>query len=645
MKPCLPSRPHAPLWPVLLLLAICPPVAAQPASPSLTTYGLSPALTIIGPPAFRIDEESRPDLQQVEQAPFPLSYDSFTRQLSRNPRPYTFWIRCALSNGSDSALGISIYCGDLNYIDAWWVSPDQPARQISGGTLRPPFTGSSVIDRQYHILPMTIQPHQTGQLFLSLRQKTQVYDFNGVHLYSATGLGKAFAQDYEEGYVSMVFEWLFQGFLLCQILYILFQWLIIRRKDHLYYLAYIAVVALYFLSKFETDLGVNGLFTRFPSLKVYLNKTLLILPYFLYFRFIRSFLEIPQQYPALNKWIIRVENFLLVYLVVDEIYILATFDSRLQTEIFTAVLLVIFLLAASFIIYLFRRRQALIYYVLTGSLLAAIGNITGLVITYFQDYHHLHIVNNIMVFPQTGVLLEMLCFTAGLGYKSHRWEKEKIRSQERLIEQLQANELLQARMQHIRNKIAQDLHDDIGSTLSSISILSDLAIRGNSNTQTLETMNEIKDSSMMLMEQMDDIVWSINPRNDSLDHLLMRIRHFATTLFEARGIDYSIDIQKNINEVRLPMDYRQHIYLILKETINNLVKYADASEAVIEVRFDHRHLLLSVRDNGRGFESAASSTGNGLAGMRQRAALMNARVDIASAPGSGTAIRLEVDLT
>jgi signal transduction histidine kinase len=223
-------------------------------------------------------------------------------------------------------------------------------------------------------------------------------------------------------------------------------------------------------------------------------------------------------------------------------------------------------------------------------------------------------------------------------------EREKLSSQEKLIEQLKANELLQQRMQHIRNKIAQDLHDDIGSTLSSISILSDLALRENSGSQTMETMNEIKDSSILLMERMDDIVWSINPRNDSLENLLMRVRHFATTLFEARGVDYVIDIQRNINEVRLPMDYRQHIYLILKEAINNLVKYADATQAWLEVRFDERHLVLAVRDNGKGFDSSRVGKGNGLTGMQRRAGLMNARVEIASAPGQGSSVRLQVDI-
>ncbi|MES1249970.1 MAG: histidine kinase, partial [Chitinophaga rupis] len=282
-----------------------------------------------------------------------------------------------------------------------------------------------------------------------------------------------------------------------------------------------------------------------------------------------------------------------------------------QTLVYTIVFAGVFLLTLGFMIYMYRHRQALIFYIISGSLVVATGHILGLLFSYLEVNRHIDLgVPDIFIFPQAGIVLEVLCFTAGLSYKSQMTEKEKLSSQQKLIEQLKANELLQQRMQHIRNKIAQDLHDDIGSTLSSISILSDLALRESSGSQTIETMNEIKDSSILLMERMDDIVWSINPRNDSLENLLMRVRHFATTLFEAKGVDYSIEIQKNISEVRLPMDYRQHIYLILKEAINNLVKYADASQAWLEVQFDARHLTLCVRDNGKGFEIAGEGSGS-----------------------------------
>src|ERR1700744_386212 len=344
-------------------------------SRSLQTYGFGPELIITSPPAFYIDHNTQPDLHRAQQAGFDLPYDSLEEQLARHPHSKIFWIRAGLRNASDSILPIEIYCGTLDYTDCWWISPGHPVQLVSAGSLRSPLAGSSLIQRQYNILPLTLLPRQSGAIFLALRQRTRFYDFKGLRLYTPPALGAAFSEDYQAGYSLLVFQWLFQGFLLCQILYILFQWLIIRRKEYLYYLFYMAVIALYFLSKFESDLGLNLLFTRYPILKVYLSKTLLILPYFLYFRFVRLFLELPQHYPGLNKWITRIEYFLLIYLVADLAFILLTFDQAMQTYVFTMILLLIFVTAASFIIYLFRRRQALIYFVLTGSLFVGIGNI------------------------------------------------------------------------------------------------------------------------------------------------------------------------------------------------------------------------------------------------------------------------------
>lgn len=617
--------------------------AQSPAEP-LLLYGFGNQLVNTDSAVYRIDTGQRPNVARVRLQDFHLHYTDFLARIRQNPRSTVFWIKLGLQNRSDSTLELAVACGDLNYIDGWLFADGQHPQQVSTGTLRPPLSGSTLVQQQYNALPFRLAAHRSGVLYIALRQRTRLYVFDGIGIYTPQALEAGFARDYEQDLSSRIFQWLFQSFLLCQLLYVLFQWLIIRRKEYGYYLFYLAVLALYFLSKFETFLGLHILFTPYPLLRVYLAKTLLILPYFLYFRFIRSFLEIPENYPALNRWIIWVERFLLAYMLFDLIFILSTFDQSTQTTIFTIVLLLVFLLATSFIIYMYRRRQVLIYYVISGSLFVAIGNILGQVFTYFQDYHNLYIVKDILIFPQGGVLLEIICFTAGLSYKSRMSEKEKIRSQENLIEQLKANELLQSRMQHIRNKIAQDLHDDIGSTLSSISILSELALQDKSSGQAAEAVSEIKDSSILLMERMDDIVWSINPKNDSLENLLMRIRHFATTLFEARGIDYHIDIQTNIHEIKLPMDYRQHIYLVLKEAINNLVKYARATQAAIRVSFDDRLLELSVEDNGQGFDPAGQYAGNGISGMHRRAGLMQAKLAIRSAPGEGARISLWVDI-
>ncbi|HZE83450.1 MAG TPA: 7TM diverse intracellular signaling domain-containing protein, partial [Puia sp.] len=576
---------------------------------------------------------------------FNTPYADFIHQMDLDPRPYIFWQRFGLQNRTGRALDFSLYCGYLDYADLYFISPGRPVRRVSGGNLRRPPAGSTYAQRRSAVLPLRLAPYESGQLFLKIRQRTDEYDFSGLSIYDPDTLNASFVQELMDGGYYPIIQALFQGFLLCQLLYVLFQWLMVRRREYLYYFFYMAAISLYFLSKEERPLGMELLFTRFPLLKIYLGKTLLILPYFLYFRFVRSFLEMQENYPVLNKWIRWSEYFLLGYMVFDFVFILLTLNRKLQTQVYTFVLLMVFLLAARFIVYMYRRRKTLVSFIISGSLFVATGNILGLIFSYLQFNLHLDMgVPDIFVFSQLGIVLEIFCFTAGLSYKAQASEKEKIKSQERLIEQLKANELLQTRMQSIRNKIAQDLHDDIGSTLSSISILSDLALKEKNSGQTLLTMSEIKDSSLLLMERMDDIVWSINPRNDSLENLLIRVKHFATTLFEAREIDYTIHIQDNIHQVRLPMDFRQHIYLVLKEAINNLVKYARATQADIRVSFDHRVLALSVKDNGCGFGDSRKSTGNGIPGMQRRAALMNAALDIRSGPGEGTEIILRVDI-
>jgi signal transduction histidine kinase len=610
--------------PPLLLLALLVLSHIQAQEP-LTNLAASHGLSIVGTPVCIVDTAT-------------VSWPQFLAQLNHHPRSHVFTITTTLRNSTGDAAPLSLGFGEVDYVDASLGS-----QQSQGGRMRRTPPHSSYLQRQAGVIPLSIPANSTLPLTVTIRQRTDELTFDGLTLYDPASLNAALANDLSASNSVIIVRMLFMGFLLCQLLYMVFQWVMVRRKEYLYYLLYMTLIAVYFLSKQESMFGVDILFTRWPLLTVYLGKTLLILPYYIYFRFVRSFLEIPRDYPRLNKWIIGMEYFLLVYASFDFLFILFTFNRPVQTEIYTIVFALVFLLTVGFIVYIYRRGGPLIYYVISGSFFVATGHIVGLIFSYLEINRHVDLgVPDIFIFPQAGIVLEVLCFTAGLSYKSRMTEKEKISSQQNLIEQLKANELLRDRMQHIRNKIAQDLHDDIGSTLSSISILSDLALRENSSTQTLETMNEIKDSSMMLMERMDDIVWSISPRNDSLENLLIRVRHFATTLFEAKGIEYNIDIQKNISEVRLPEDYRQHIYLILKEAINNLVKYALASQAFLEVNYDRECLTLCVRDNGRGFDPATPSTGNGLSGMQRRAAMMNARLSVRSAPGEGTSIGLQV---
>jgi signal transduction histidine kinase len=196
-----------------------------------------------------------------------------------------------------------------------------------------------------------------------------------------------------------------------------------------------------------------------------------------------------------------------------------------------------------------------------------------------------------------------------------------------------------------RSRIATELHDEIGSTISSISILSDVIIREKNETSIRSMQQEIKSNAKLIMEKMDDIIWSLNPKNDSMEKMLLRIRQFASPLFEARNINYDYKIDNEVYTLPLPIEQRQQAYLILKEGINNLVKHAACTEANITAKKEANNMLVfSIADNGKGFKTANESTGNGLENMKNRARNMGAEIEFISLNGIGTTINLVIKL-
>lgn len=202
-------------------------------------------------------------------------------------------------------------------------------------------------------------------------------------------------------------------------------------------------------------------------------------------------------------------------------------------------------------------------------------------------------------------------------------------------------------MQKIRNKIARDLHDDIGSTLSTINILSGNASKKiNIDTvKTTEMLQKIGDSSRKMMDAMGDIVWSINPDNDVLENMAVRMREYAAQILEAKEIEYKININEAVMNLKLPIDKRRDFYLIFKEAINNLAKYSEATKANVELSFSGNLLKLQVTDNGKGFDSDSASTGNGLKNMKQRTENIRGKLSLVSQPDKGTSITLAVPFT
>lgn len=194
-------------------------------------------------------------------------------------------------------------------------------------------------------------------------------------------------------------------------------------------------------------------------------------------------------------------------------------------------------------------------------------------------------------------------------------------------------------IERLRVRIAGDLHDDIGSSLWSITLLSrTLTKHGKLGAEERQDLEEIHRIATQTSNAIRDIIWLINPAFDTLQDLLSRTQDFAATLL--RGVDYRISCEGVVLSQKLPFDFRHNLFLFFKEALTNISRHAQAT--VVEVRIEQRGRAwqLILQDNGRGFEPAAAASGHGLRNLRARAARMKATFEVQSCPGQGTRLTL-----
>lgn len=198
-------------------------------------------------------------------------------------------------------------------------------------------------------------------------------------------------------------------------------------------------------------------------------------------------------------------------------------------------------------------------------------------------------------------------------------------------------------LERMRNTIARDLHDDIGSTLSSINIISQMALKDANGSSS--NFQRIAQHSSSMMESMSDIVWSINPNNDSPEQVISKMKEFAAEILDPLDIGYTFTGEENLHAVTLDAATRKNLLLIFKEAVNNAAKYSGASIITIHFNKQADTLEVAIQDNGKGFDAEVISSGNGLRNMKARATSLRGKLELKSSAGTGTAISLSIPIT
>ena len=199
-----------------------------------------------------------------------------------------------------------------------------------------------------------------------------------------------------------------------------------------------------------------------------------------------------------------------------------------------------------------------------------------------------------------------------------------------------------------RARIAKDIHDDLGASLTEITILSELAQNaGTTPPEAHADIRKIAAKSKALTQLLDEIVWAVNPRRDTLENFVTYTCTYVEDFLRVAKIQCRLELPPTVPEVTLRTDVRHGLFLVVKEALNNAVKHAAATEVRVRMEIISAECIISIQDNGRGFDPgqpAAPSAGEGLANMRQRVEALGGRFDIFSQPGAGTKIRFKVPL-
>ncbi|HEX5151460.1 MAG TPA: tetratricopeptide repeat protein [Parafilimonas sp.] len=191
-------------------------------------------------------------------------------------------------------------------------------------------------------------------------------------------------------------------------------------------------------------------------------------------------------------------------------------------------------------------------------------------------------------------------------------------------------------LQSVKSRIASDLHDDIGATLTNINILAELSKQNFNKTGNADTyLNRISEEINTTSQALDDIIWSVNVHDDSFDEIILRMRRYAGELFDADKTNYTIQLDEKLSSMKLNMEQRRDLYLLFKESVNNIHKHAAATNVSISITGEDHSILMKVEDDGKGF-CRKETPRNGLKNMQSRVQKWKGEMQVETVQDKGT---------
>lgn len=487
--------------------------------------------------------------------------------------------------------------------------------------------------------PLEIAANTKQSYLIELYFTKTVFNYLMPQLIQQNYLAKYKKISYHKNAPLQAVSFLFSGVLLMMIIFSLANFSLSRKKEFALYGLYVSCMFLlfFFSTYFEKRAGVTA--SLFLS---YLAFALLATGTIFYIAFTRKFLNTKVNFPLLNKLFIYEEGLILLALLLFTFLNFFTQNFPLQHLLENGMKITALAIGIVYIIVAIKQKNKLLNYI-------AVGN--ALLITFaIVSFYLLVLPNprwNIFMSPlfyyELGIVGELMFFLLGLTYKNRIELIEKIQEQEAL--KLAAEkQLFEAKLavlnarQKERNRISADMHDDLGAGITAIRLYSELA-KKKPDKDCMPEIEKISYSANELLNNMNAIIWAMNNSNDSLENMIAYIRSYAQEYFENTGVKCTINVMEGLPDIAVWGEIRKNVFLVIKETLNNVLKHAQATEVTITLTKVPDGMALYIHDNGVGIDfDKIRRFANGLKNMKRRMEEMH--IDFSIENKNGTLVTL-----
>lgn len=438
---------------------------------------------------------------------------------------------------------------------------------------------------------------------------------------------------------------LFAGIMLMMIFYAISEYLQSGKPEFLYYIGYsLCISVLLFLKATlrQTATGFNFFFESF------LDNIIFSAGYVCYIVFHRKFLETHKYYRGLDRFLfwgcVGITILTCAYVIA---YFFAS-DFQIANNLEVATKLVLLAISVVFILRGLSYRNRLMSYIVMGNISLCLLSILSqaMIMMDIKVTSSPSVLNSALFYYEAGITIELLFFLFALTYKNkmeivlstQKEEKLKLETERKEMEKQVA---VLAAKQDERNRISVDMHDELGSGVTAIRLMSEI-VKSKMKDQTLPEIEKISNSANELLNKMNTIIWTMTSSNDTVENLVAYIRSYAVEFFENTSIDCFFMMPASIPPREINGEKRRNIFLSVKEALTNVLKHSQSNIVKISIEVDER-LIIEIQDDGVGIDmNKLRKFGNGLNNMKKRMASIEGGFHIENHQGTKTSFYLEL---